>query len=384
MKKICGLFLASLVLSSASPPVLTSSSPTPSREETQTILIGYAAPFNWILPLHAMRAAQQAVRDANAKNIRINGRKLQFLLVSEDDKADSRVARFIANSFVTSGVSAVIGHWNSDTTLATAPIYAAAGVVQITTSATAEQITQQGYKSSFQMLGNDDTSAQCVIDYVINVMRAKRIALIEDNSVFGKNLTLEYSRKLKALNGNVVAYESVSGKTSDFNASLKKIKTAGADIILFSGTLRHSGELARAMKRLQVPGKLFLPGGSSNQAFLSLAGKDLSDLLTIEPGSPKERSATWKQFQSDYQKAADWDVSPYTILAYDAVNLIVKAIQRSNSTDSRRIADMLHKIRFEGLSGKIMFNDKGARANPLYTIYGYESNAWVEVKTYGN
>lgn len=206
MKKTSRLFLAALVLS------CTSAGAAPPEEElqaTQTVLIGFAAPFNWILPLHSMRAAQQAVNDANRQDLRIDGRKLQFQLMSDDDKSDPRVAKFIAKSFVKAGVTAVVGHWNTDTTLATAPIYAAADVVQITTSATAEQITRQGYPGIFQLLGNDDTSAQCVIDYVVKTMQAKRIALIDDGTAFGKNLALEYSDKLKELNGRVVIYESV-------------------------------------------------------------------------------------------------------------------------------------------------------------------------------
>jgi branched-chain amino acid transport system substrate-binding protein len=381
MKKTSRLFLAALVLS------CTSAGAAPPEEEsqaTQTVLIGFAAPFNWILPLHSMRAAQQAVNDANRQDLRIDGRKLQFQLMSDDDKSDPRVAKFIAKSFVKAGVTAVVGHWNTDTTLATAPIYAAADVVQITTSATAEQITRQGYPGIFQLLGNDDTSAQCVIDYVVKTMQAKRIALIADGTAFGKNLALEYSDKLKELNGRVVIYESVSSKTSDFNAPLKKIRDAGADVVLFSGSLLHSGDLARAMKRLQVPAKLFLPGGSTGHTFLNMTGGDLGDVLTIEPGSQKERSPKWKQFQADYQKAPAWEVSPYSILTYDAVSLIVKAIRHGNSTDPKKVAEVLHKIRFEGLSGKIAFDSTGARVDPLYTVYAYEAHKWTALKTYGN
>ncbi|WP_034294424.1 branched-chain amino acid ABC transporter substrate-binding protein [Herbaspirillum sp. RV1423] len=350
----------------------------------QTIFIGYAAPFKWALSLHSLQAAQQAILDANMKNIWIGGKKLQFRLLAKDDNSDPRTAQFVAKSLVSAGVTAVIGHWNSDTTLAAAPIYAEADIVQITTSATAERIPQQGYPGSFQMMGSDGISAQCVTDYLVKVMQAKRIALIDDGTAFGKNLAREYVDKMKELNGNIVVVESVSSKTSDFNAPLKKIKNAGADVILFSGSLLHSDDLARAMKRLQVPGKLFLPGGGTSKPFLDTAGTDLAHLLTIEPGSPKEKSATWKAFQASYRKMPTWDVSPYTILAYDAVNLIVKGMQLGNSTDPKKLAATLHKMKFEGLSGKIAFDDKGARDGPLYTIYAYDEDGWVPVKTYGN
>jgi len=357
---------------------------SPAGGDTQTVLIGYAAPFKWLLPMHALHAARQAVTDANMKNIHVGGRKLEFQLIAKDDDADPRVARFIAKSFVDEGVTAVVGHWNTDTTLAAAPVYAETGIVQITTSATAGQIPQQGYPGCFQMMGSDGASALAVADYVVKVMQARRIALIDDRTLFGKNLTQEYKEKLQTLNGNVVLVESVSSKTSDFNATLKKIKSLRADVILFAGSLQHSGDMALAMQRLQVPGKLLLPGGATSKSFMDLAGSNLPHVLTIEPGSPMERSAIWKSFQASYRKLPTWDVSPYTILAYDAVNLIIRGIQLANSTAPRKIAAVLHKIKFEGLSGKIAFDDTGARDGPLYTIYAYGDDAWTPVRTYGN
>lgn len=359
--------------------------PAAAAEDTQILLIGYSAPLAWRLPTNSLLAIQQAIQEVNARSHRINGKKLQFQLVTEDDKSDPRVASFVAKSLVKAGVVAVIGHWSSDTTLAAAPVYAEANVLQINATATATEITRQGYQTSFQMVGNDDSNAQCVIDYVMHAMQAKRIALIDDGSIFGKNLTQAYADKLKAQNGNVVISETVSSKTSDFNSPLKRIKNADVDVILFSGTLTHSGDLARAMKRLQVPGKLFLPGGGTAKTFLDLiAGADMSTLLTIEPALFKGKSMGWKQFQANYQKGQSWDVSPFSIMAYDAIGLILKGIQHSNSTDPKKIAEALHKLSFEGLSGKIAFEANGERVNPLYTVYGYETGQWLPLKTYGN
>ena len=96
MKKIPCAFLVVLCLCGFAPAA-------PPGIPTQTILIGHAAPFKWLLPLHSLQAAQQAVEDANLKNIRIGGRTLEFRLIAKDDDADSRVARFIAKPSVDSG-----------------------------------------------------------------------------------------------------------------------------------------------------------------------------------------------------------------------------------------------------------------------------------------
>lgn len=77
-----------------------------------------------------------AADDLNAQNIVIDGKKIKFEVVSEDDQADPKVATQVAQRLVDQKVSAVIGHLNSGTTIPASKIYADAGIPQISPSST--------------------------------------------------------------------------------------------------------------------------------------------------------------------------------------------------------------------------------------------------------
>ena len=77
-----------------------------------------------------------AIDDLNREGIRIAGQPVQFELDSEDDQADPRMATTVAQKFVDDGLTAVIGHLNSGTTMPASRVYNSANIVQISPSAT--------------------------------------------------------------------------------------------------------------------------------------------------------------------------------------------------------------------------------------------------------
>ena len=109
------------------------------------ILIGFAGPLTgpraWS-GQQFQRGAEQAVADINTLG-GVLGQRL--VLVVGDDASDERQAEAVANKLVADGVLLVIGHRSSDMTRVSAPIYAAAGVIQITPSSTNPALTEQPY-----------------------------------------------------------------------------------------------------------------------------------------------------------------------------------------------------------------------------------------------
>ena len=90
---------------------------------TEIVTIGFAAPLAEVSARQSRNAALLAVEEINKGNPTINGRAIVFELLEQDDKADPRISEFIARSFANSKAIGVIGHWNSATTVAAAPIY---------------------------------------------------------------------------------------------------------------------------------------------------------------------------------------------------------------------------------------------------------------------
>src|SRR5436309_15526430 len=80
--------------------------------------------------------ARMAIDDANAKNIVIDGKKVKFQLVAEDDQADPKQGTTVAQTLIDAKVAGVGGHLNSGTTIPASKLYSDAGIPQISPAAT--------------------------------------------------------------------------------------------------------------------------------------------------------------------------------------------------------------------------------------------------------
>ena len=116
--------------------------PPPSIE----IKIGHVAPLTGgiaHLGKDNENGARMAIDDLNAKGLTIDGKKIKFELLAEDDAADPKQGTAAAQKLVDQKVSGVIGHLNSGTTIPASKIYSDAGIPQISPSATNPKYTRQ-------------------------------------------------------------------------------------------------------------------------------------------------------------------------------------------------------------------------------------------------
>ncbi|NMM38834.1 MAG: ABC transporter substrate-binding protein [Glaciimonas sp.] len=107
---------------------------------------------------HFMMDAHLAIEGLNANGLVIGGKKIKFILLSEDDQADPKQGVIIANKLVDAEIKAVLEQFNSGTTIPASKIYNEAGIPNITSSATSLSLTQAGYKTIFRNIANDGST----------------------------------------------------------------------------------------------------------------------------------------------------------------------------------------------------------------------------------
>jgi len=192
----------------------------------QTVLIGLAGPLTGPsarIGKDLENGAQLAIDAANAKHPKINGEAVTFKLLSEDDQSDPRTAVTVAQRLVDEGVVGVVGHWNTGTSIPAARVYHDAGIAQVAPVATGHAYTQQGFDTSFRIMGHDDDGGQVAGDYALNTLKARRIAVIDDRTAFGQGLADQFVKSIEAGGAKVVSREYVDDKTIDFSAVLTNI-----------------------------------------------------------------------------------------------------------------------------------------------------------------
>lgn len=348
-------------------------------QAADTILIGLAGPLTGPsarIGKDLENGAQLAIADANAQKPTLNGKPVTFKLLSEDDQSDPRTAVAVAQRLVDEGVAGVVGHWNTGTSIPAARIYHDAGIAQVAPVATGHAYTQQGFDTSFRVMGHDDDGGNYAGEYAVKVLKAKRIAVIDDRTAFGQGLADEFIKSLAAQGIQPVAREYVDDKTVDFSAVLTTVRSKNADLIFFGGVDSQAAPLARRIKQLGMSAPLMGAGGFVSQTFLTLAQKEGEGVVALEPGLPLEQMPGGKAFEQAYRDRYKTHIELHAPFAYDATRVLIAAIEQAGSANPADYLPTLRAIHYQGVTGNIAFDPQGNLQQPSFTLYKVVDGKW--------
>jgi len=320
--------------------------------------------------------ARMAIDELNAKGIVLGGRNVQWILQPEDDAADPKTGTAVAQKLVDAKVAAVVGHLNSGTTVPASKIYANAGIAQISPAATTPLYTNQGFKTAFRVVANDNLVGRTLAGYAITTLKAKKIAVIDDRTAFGQGLADEFVKGVRRAGpaASVVSRQFTNDKASDFNAILTQIRASDPDVIFYGGMDAVAGPMLKQMKALGLRAKLVSGDGVCSEKLPLLAGDALGDdkvFCVVAGGVSGPQEAGFNAFTARYQQRYKIPLQTYAPYAYDAVMVFAKAMQTANSADPARFLPALANVQHEGVTGSIAFDARGDLKNAALTLYTY-------------
>ncbi|RPH65379.1 MAG: branched-chain amino acid ABC transporter substrate-binding protein [Burkholderiales bacterium] len=317
-----------------------------------------------------------AIEELNAKNLTIGGKKIKFELVSEDDGADPKQGTAAAQKLVDAGVVGVIGHLNSGTTIPAARIYNDAGIPQISPSATNPDYTLKlKYPGAFRVVAHDGQLGGMLGRYAVKEIKAKSIAVIDDRTAYGQGVANEFEKSAKAAGAKIVGREFTNDKATDFNAILTKLKGARPDVIFYGGMDAVAGPMLRQMKQQGINAKFMGGDGICTGELPKLAGDALGESRVVcaeAGGVTPDKAAAMEDFKKRFKAKFGVDVQLYAPYVYDAVNVMVAAMQKADSTDPKKYLPELKKITHDGVSGRIAFDARGDIKDAALTLYTYK------------
>ncbi len=334
------------------------------------IKIGHVAPLTGgiaHLGKDNENGARLAIEQANAANIKIEGKDAKFEMVAEDDQADPKVGTTVAQKLVDAKVAGVVGHLNSGTSIPASAIYNQAGIPMISGSATNPQFTQQGFKNVFRVVGRDDQQGPAIANYLVVEARPKTVAVIDDATAYGEGLANEVEKTLKEAKIRVLPREKGDDKKTDWKAVLTKLKGRRPDAIFYGGMDATGGPLLKQGRELGIKAVFAFGDGACTDKMKELAGDAAEGFLCSQAGIPPQ--AADKKFLDAYKKRFNADPILYSPFTYDAANLIIDAMKKTNSADPAKYLPELAKASFNGATGRIEFDEKGDRKDAEMTIF---------------
>ncbi|UXY14040.1 branched-chain amino acid ABC transporter substrate-binding protein [Chitiniphilus purpureus] len=346
-----------------------------------TVKLGHAAPLTGNIAHlgkdneYGVKLAIDEINEAGGADI--GGRKVKFELISEDDQADPKTATTVAQRFVDQKVVGVVGHLNSGTTIPASKLYSDAGIPQVSPSATAVAYTAQGFKTAFRVMANDAQQGKVLGEYAVQKLGAKNIAIVDDRTAYGQGLADEFEKAAKAAGGNIVKREFTTNQETDFNAILTSIKGAKPDLIFYGGMDAQAAPLKKQAKKLGINAKVMGGDGTQTPEFIKLAGPDAEGQISSSPGQAKEDMPGGKEFLAKFKQKFGTDVQLYAPYCYDAVKVLIEAMKKAGSTDPAKYLPELAKTDYQGVTGKINFDEKGDIKNGAITLYTVKGGKWT-------
>ncbi len=182
----------------------------PTEKQLEAIKLAVVGPHSGDLASYGIptiKAAELVVEHRNSMN-GVNGRKIE--LIVEDDVCKPEVAANTATKVVGEKVHAVLGHICSGATKAALGIYKDSSMVAMSPSATNPALTQSGdHPNFYRTIASDDAQAKLEVDFAINTLKLKKIAVLHDKGDYGKGLA-EFVKGFVDTSNNPMAVEAIA------------------------------------------------------------------------------------------------------------------------------------------------------------------------------
>lgn len=366
------------------------------------VVIGVDAPLTGSLSALGQgikNSVDLAAKTAN-KNNEVPG--IEFKVEALDDQAVPASGQANATKLVgNKAVIGVVGPLNSGVSQQMQGVFASANLAQVSPANTNPSLSQgdnwgkgeykRPFKTYFRTAATDVVQGKFAAQYLFNDAGKKKVFVVDDKQTYGAGLATIFADEFKKLGGEVIGTDHVTVKETDFSSTADKVKSSGADSVYFGGQYPEGGLLADQIKKAGASIPLMGGDGIQDPAFITASGEANEGDLSTSIGYPVEKLDTAKKFIADY--AAGGYKDPYAAYggySYDAgwsVIQAVKAVVAANNgklpADGGRAAvvEALGKVSFEGVTGKVAFDEYGDTTNKQLTVYKVEGGKWVDVKS---
>ncbi|MEU3250454.1 branched-chain amino acid ABC transporter substrate-binding protein [Streptomyces sp. NPDC006997] len=364
------------------------------------VIIGVDAPLTGdlsALGLGIKNSVDLAAKTANKEKY-VEG--VTFEIQALDDQAQPASGQQNATKLVANDdVLGVVGPLNSSVAESMQKVFDDAKLVQVSPANTNPALTQgqdwqtnkaRPYKSYFRTATTDAIQGPFAAQYVFNDAKKKKVFVIDDKKTYGAGLAATFSDEFEKLGGKIVGTEHIDPETKDFSTVATKVKSSGADVVYYGGEYPQAGPLSKQIKAAGA--KIPLVGGDGIYSgdFIKLAGASGTGDLATSVGAPVEELPSAKEFVANYEAAGYKEAyEAYGGYSYDSAWAIIEAVKAVVDDNDGKLPDdarekitaAMQNVSFDGVTGKVSFDEFGDATNKQLTVYSVEGGEWKSAKS---
>ena len=333
------------------------------------VLIGVAGPMTgkdaW--PGEQMqRGAELAVADINAAG-GVLGQQVQ--LIPADDACDPQQAVAAAQKLVSQGVIFVAGHYCSGSSIPASEVYEVAGVLQISPASSNPMLTELGRANVFRVIAPDDADGIVAGDYLADNWADKKIAILHDDTAFGKGLADATRKQLNSRGATETIYEAYVPGKGDYAAEIATLQAAEIAVLYVGGYHTEIALMASAAHGSGYPLQFVAGATLATEEFGLIAGPAAEGTLFTFFADPRQNAEAATVVQRF--RAAGFEPEGYTLFTYAAVQAWAQAAEKSGSLQLQAMIASLREHQFDTVLGSIDFDEKGdvTTQSPIWYVW---------------
>ena len=305
-------------------------------------------------------AVKYAIKLFNAANPQFN-----VQLVSVDDQGDPSEAAKVAPAIgQNTKIIGLVGPAYSGATIASLPYYKAGRLPLISPSATRVSLTDPKNKSDYgqpvfhRVVATDDKQGPALAKFATKGVSSPKVFLFDDQSAYAVPLAGYVKTALKSLKITLAGTDSVPSDTKDYSATVAKIKSSGANVVIYTGYYSAAAVFVKQMRADAALKSVVFAGGDGvfNSQFAVLAGDAAEGARLTGVAGLADASKT---VAAAYTKSMGSEPGVYATESFDAANIFLSGIKAGKLTRNA----MLNWVKggpFNGVGGaKYKFNRNG-------------------------
>lgn len=349
------------------------------KKEFALAFVGPLTGPNANLGINIRDGMRVAVEEASEEHEDFNFTIKEFDTQGDPAQAPGQKDKYIPDE----SIIGVVGPTFSGETRAVLPDLQQAGLVMISASATNVTLPTDPATDVFhRIIPDDGVQAQGIADYVTKKLKPKKIALVHDNTDYGKGLWEGVVKLLSDAGIDTSTTDAIDPKSQNYSVAVNKVKAANVDMVFYGGYYNEAGRLKKQLADAEVEATFISGDGSLDPGFVVSSGAPGGEgaLLSCpcRLATPDLEGAPG-EFAKKYKEIVGKDPGTYSSEGYDAASILIDGIVAGNDTRQKLLAYVESFKGFDGISKRVEFEENGnVKAGDVF-VYEVKGGKIVEL-----
>lgn len=338
-----------------------------SAQAAEPIKIGVIGPTKTLVGRQGVQGATLAAEIVNREGGILGGRQIK-LVTYDTNFAPAEGVAAVQRLLTQDEVKIITGEVSSTVALAAIPVVQAEGAIFIATVPKHPDVTRSGSDTIFRLNSTTAMDAESFDRVLIDVLKPDKVAVIAENSDFGR-LTIDNMKK--TLGTRIAFAETYGMQQSDFNTLATNARASGADLVCIAGSnLEQYGNLLRSLSALGYQGRRCLMPGILNSQGVAIAGSAANGVVSADIYVPSLPGEVNRRFVAAFEAKFGNKPEKIEMLGFESVWIAARAMDAAGTaTDVAKIAAAIRGTPWETPRGRVTFDADGqAKSGSLFRL----------------